>query len=91
MFKKAFNLLILGSLPTGGFLFLAENPLKFPKKTPKKHHNFSKNIDVLSENNFKNREECFVWAPNISYFSLKPLFITNFQNYPKNLLIPKRP
>jgi hypothetical protein len=31
----------------------------------KKHHNFFKNEDLLSENNFKNREE---------YFSLKPLF-----------------
>jgi hypothetical protein len=57
--------------------FLMENPLKFPYDTNnslKKHHNFSKNVDLLYENNFKNRQECLVWAPNISYFSLKPLF-----------------
>jgi hypothetical protein len=35
----------------------------------KKHHNFSKNEDLLSEKNFKKWEECFVWASNISYFS----------------------
>jgi hypothetical protein len=38
--------------------FLTENPLKFPCVTYdslKKHHNFSKNIVLLSENNFKNR------------------------------------
>jgi hypothetical protein len=55
---------------------LTENPLKFLCVTYdslKKHHNFSKNIDLLAENNFKNREECFSWAPNISYFSLKQL------------------
>jgi hypothetical protein len=52
------------------------NPRKFACVTYdsiKKHHNFSKNIDLLSENNFENREECFSWGPNISYFSLKQL------------------
>jgi hypothetical protein len=79
--KEHFNLLILGSLPTGFLVqipgsFLAEYPVKFPIHTynsHKKHQNFSKNIEVRSENNFKNREACFVCAPNISYFSLKPL------------------
>jgi hypothetical protein len=65
--------------------FLVENSLKFPNDTcnsPKKHQHFPKNIDVrtvLAENNFKNREECFLWALNISYFSLQPLFISNFK------------
>jgi hypothetical protein len=59
---------------------LAENPLKLLHATYnslKKHQHFSKNEDLLSENiknKNKNREECFVWAPNILYFSLKALF-----------------
>jgi hypothetical protein len=96
--KKHFNLLILGSLPTGRFFprkvaypnhkdfsliipgpFLAENPLKFPNDTydsHKKHHNFSRNIDVLSENPCEKpcKNSCIANISSTIYLSHHPPF-----------------